>query len=268
MEGAPGIHITFLDESPGALERIPSSALAPDDGPYYQVMMNEMSSAAPRAQHALAERSHALGRPAILDDPHNALLDEVMAGGFEWVWMLGVWSAGVLSRDVSRSCGNWREAFLRNLPDLQETDVTGSPLAVRACDLSAELGGEAARARLRDRLATRGLSLILDFVPDRVGLDHPWVTDHPDWLIQGTEDDLSRDPQNRIRLGRVVVARGRVPNYPAFRGSGIQGPRESSLVLQELIGDARYVRDGTDLACRGLYRDLPAWGRHGLRGAC
>jgi hypothetical protein len=31
-------------------------------------------------------------------------------------------------------------------------------------------------------------------------------------------------------------------------------------VLQDLLGDARYERDGAELASKGLYLDLPAWG--------
>jgi len=32
--------------------------------------------------------------------------------------------------------------------------------------------------------------------------------------------------------------------------------------LDDLLGDARYPRDGGDLQSRGLYLDLPAWGFH------
>ena len=47
------------------------------------------------------------------------------------------------------------------------------------------LGGDAALARLRERLRKRGLKLMLDFVPNHMGLDHPWVEDHPDYFIHG-----------------------------------------------------------------------------------
>ena len=36
------------------------------------------------------------------------------------------------------------------------------------------------------------------------------------------------------------------------------GPRR----LDDLLGDARYDRNGTDLASRGIYLDLPPWGFH------
>jgi hypothetical protein len=34
------------------------------------------------------------------------------------------------------------------------------------------------------------------------------------------------------------------------------------VTLIDLLSDARYERDGCDLRARGLYLDLPAWGRH------
>jgi hypothetical protein len=34
------------------------------------------------------------------------------------------------------------------------------------------------------------------------------------------------------------------------------------VALRDLLGDARYERDGAELAGRGLYLDLPAWGHH------
>ncbi len=34
------------------------------------------------------------------------------------------------------------------------------------------------------------------------------------------------------------------------------------VTLSDLLGSAHYERDGDDLACRGLYLDLPAWDYH------
>ena len=45
-----------------------------------------------------------------------------------------------------------------------------------------------ALARLRARLRKYGLRLMLDFVPNHTGLDHPWVEDHPEYYIPGSEE--------------------------------------------------------------------------------
>jgi hypothetical protein len=164
----------------------------------------------------LGERAAALGRPATLDDLDDALLDELTARGFDWLWPLGVWRTGPAARQVSRGRKDWRAAFLRDLPDLTDADVTGSPFAIQAYEVAPALGGEAALARLRERAARRGLSLMLDFVPNHVSPDHPWVVDHPEWLVQGTEDELVRDPASWIRLGSRILAHGRDPYFPGW----------------------------------------------------
>ena len=45
------------------------------------------------------------------------------------------------------------------------------------------------------------------------------------------------------------------------------GLHEHSVLLEDLLGDHTYERDGTDLSDRGLYLDLPGWGYHVFRVA-
>ena len=59
-----------------------------------------------------------------------------------------------------------------------------------------KLGGKAKLARLRKRLRKHGLRLMLDFVANHTALDHPWVEEHPEYYVPGTESDLARAPQN------------------------------------------------------------------------
>ncbi len=164
----------------------------------------------------LAERGRAIGRPATLDDVPDPLLDELANRGFAWAWFLGVWTTGPAARAVSRSRQDWRAGFRKDLPDLRDEDISGSPFAIQAYDVSPEYGGDAALARLRERLARRGLRLLLDFVPNHVSPDHPWVRSHPEYFIEGSEEDLSREPQNWIRLGGRVLAHGRDPYFPGW----------------------------------------------------
>jgi hypothetical protein len=35
------------------------------------------------------------------------------------------------------------------------------------------------------------LRLILDFVPNHMAPDHPWASEHPDYFVGGTEEQLS-----------------------------------------------------------------------------
>jgi glycosidase len=174
------------------------------------------------------ERGALLGRPATLDDFTDAFLDDIATDGFEWVWLLGVWQLGRAARDVSRSDPRLREEYRRTLPDLREDDIRGSPFAVAAYETDRELGGDAALARLRERLARRGLKLLLDFVPNHTAPDHAWVAEHPEYYVHGSDEDLTQQPQNytRVKVARgaggggaadVILAHGRDPYFDGWR---------------------------------------------------
>ena len=64
--------------------------------------------------------------------------------------------------------------------------------------------------------AERGLRLILDFVPNHVAPDHPWVFEHPEYFVQGNADEAKNDPSSFIEAGGKVFACGRDPYFPAW----------------------------------------------------
>ena len=166
----------------------------------------------------LSELAASLGRRASLDDLPDAFLDRFAAQGFDWVWPLGVWQTGPAGRAVSRSRSDWRREFLEALPDLTDDDICGSPFAIVAYELNTDFGNDETLPRLRERLRSRGLNLLLDFVPNHSALDHPWTTRHPEFFIPGSTDELAREPHNWYRLpGRdLVLAYGRDPYFPGW----------------------------------------------------
>lgn len=160
------------------------------------------------------------GRTPTLFDVPDDDLDRLAEIGVSWVWMLSVWQTGVSSREVSRSHPQWRSEFESTLPDLEDSDIEGSGFAITGYNVHAELGGDVALADLRRRLQSRGMRLMLDFVPNHMGLDHPWLESNPDYFLSGTECDLQSHPQNFIRVstsrGPRVIAHGRDPNFDGW----------------------------------------------------
>lgn len=168
----------------------------------------------------LTEISRNLCRPTTLDDIPNAKLDRLAEMGFDWIWFLSVWRTGPAGQRVSRTNPDWRREFQETLPDLREEDIPGSGFAITEYTVAEGLGGDAALARLRERLRKRGLKLMLDFVPNHTALDHPWVEEHPEYYIRGTELELARAPKNytwaKRKGGDLLLAHGRDPYFDGW----------------------------------------------------
>jgi alpha amylase-like protein len=168
----------------------------------------------------LTELSRKQGRKATLDDIPDAELDRLAEMGFDWVWFLSVWQTGPAAQKVSRSNAGWRKEFHETLPDLKDEDIAGSGFAIQSYTVHRDLGGDEALARLRERLGKRGLRLLLDFVPNHMAPDHPWIDEHPDYFVRGSEADLARAPQNYCRAqtknGPQVLAYGRDPYFDGW----------------------------------------------------
>ena len=113
----------------------------------------------------LAQRQH---QPVHFDTVPDSELDRIAELGFHAVWLMGVWSTGAQSREIARAHAGLKQEFQATLPDYTLEDCVGSPYAITEYVVAANLGGPAALARLRERLAQRGLRVLLDFVSNRL----------------------------------------------------------------------------------------------------
>jgi hypothetical protein len=198
----------------------------------------------------LTELSRSLGRSATLDDIPDADLDDLAMLGFDWIWFLSVWQTGSAAQRVSRTNAEWRREFQETLPDLRDEDIAGSGFAITNYTVHHHLGGDAALARLRERLRQRGLRLLLDFVPNHMGLDHPWLEEHPDYFMQGSELDLARAPHNYTWVkgngGDLLLAYGRDPYFPGWPDT-LQLNYANPATQEAMIGELTKIagqRDG------------------------
>lgn len=134
------------------------------------------------------------------------------------VWLLSVWTTGPRSQQESRRNPEWLHEFSRVLGDLQTEDIGGSGFAIAEYRVSEQLGGPKSLEQLRARLAKHGMLLMLDFVPNHMGLDHPWLKSHPEYLVAGTQSLLDEQPQNYFlddTTGRIF-AHGRDPYFAGW----------------------------------------------------
>ena len=221
----------------------------------------------------LREASEQLGRRATLADVTDVFLESVSRLGFDWIWLLGVWDNGEASREIALRHPGLQKEYKAALPDFTEKDVSGSPFAVRGYVVNKDFGGNEALFLFRDRLQDHGLRLLLDFVPNHTALDHPWVYDHPEYYVNGTAEDLQKEPLNYrcapTRFGELILAHGRDPYFPGWTDTFQLNYRHPGLrpaMMKELQGIAK-LADGVrcDMAML-LLPDIIArvWGNHSL----
>ncbi len=133
--------------------------------------------------------------------------------GFTHIWLMGVWTIGPRSGEVALASG----AFAPSNPDSgkEDAEITGSPYAVADYRICPSLGGEAGLSEFRRQLRGRGIKLILDFVPNHVGLDHSWVKERPDFFVQSPGSKHGAFSQ-RTPVGDRWLAHGRDPFFPPW----------------------------------------------------
>src|SRR5581483_10513015 len=124
-------------------------------------------------------------------------------------------TGGARSREIALGIPELRKAYSEALPVWTEQDVGGSPYAIAAYQVDPALGGEEGLAAFRRKLQASGLSLMLDFVPNHLGLDHPWVRDRPELFVQLPDPGSDTFAQN-TRDGILNLAYGKDPYSPAW----------------------------------------------------
>jgi glycosidase len=119
------------------------------------------------------------GRPLDLGEVPGSAWDVLAALGVDVVWLMGVWQRSPAGRAIALAEPSLVAGYRAALPDLRDEDVIGSPYCVHDYVVDQRFGGPGGLAVAREQLSDRGLALILDYVPNHVAADHPWLTDRP-----------------------------------------------------------------------------------------
>jgi hypothetical protein len=166
----------------------------------------------------LDELSRAAGRTVMLRDVPDTEWDRLKALGFDLVYLLGVWTRSKAGRHIFRTDAASFRVFDHALPGWTVESVIGSPFSITGYTPEPRIGTWDDIDAVRAKLHARGMRLILDFIPNHVGPDHPWIGEHPDFLMQGQELDFRHHPSDFLLIepegGKpYFVARGRDPYF-------------------------------------------------------
>jgi glycosidase len=104
-----------------------------------------------------------------LDQIPDQELDQLARWGFTGLWLIGLWERSQASQRIKQMMGN--------------PDAVASAYSLFDYRIADDLGGDDALKNLKDRSMKRGIRLASDMVPNHMGIDSPWVINHPDWFI-------------------------------------------------------------------------------------
>lgn len=166
----------------------------------------------------LDELSRTADRTVTLHDVPDREWDRLKDLGFDLIYLLGVWNHSKAGRHIFRTDPHAFETFDRALPGWTLGSVVGSPFSISGYSPDRRIGTWDDLDRVRSKLHARGMRLILDFIPNHVGPDHPWISQHPDYLMQGTERDFQHCPSDFLLIepdgqAPYFIARGRDPYF-------------------------------------------------------
>ena len=164
----------------------------------------------------LNEVAARIGRPVTLADVAASEWDDVARAGIDAVWLMGVWERSPAGRAIALSDRAIRHEVAALLPDATDGDIVGSPYCIRRYRVDPQFGGPEGLAVARAELASRGVRLLLDFVPNHVAPDHEWVVTHPEFFVHGAEADLGVEPPAFLQTPGGVLAMGRDPYFPPW----------------------------------------------------
>jgi hypothetical protein len=156
--------------------------------------------------------------------------------GFTHIWLMGIWETGPRSRAEALRNPYVRERCDLALPGWHKTDVGASPFAISSYEVAPEFGGAEALKIFREQLRGHGMRLLLDFVPNHLGLDHPWLQTRPELFVH---TDRARPETFPVETpaGRRWIAHGKDPFFPAWTDTAqldYRRPETQAAVLTEL----------------------------------
>jgi hypothetical protein len=169
------------------------------------------------------------------DEITSAWLSEIARLGFNTVWLMGAWRIGPGSKAMSRVISN---------------EFDGSPFAISDYEYSAEMGGRGAYLDFLGRARKAGLGVLLDFIPNHMALDCPWIKEDPTQFIRSSAELRKQDGcEYYLHSTGEVIAHGRDPYFPPWCDTAQLDYSSDKLRLRQIANLKRIGEDADGVRC-------------------
>ena len=217
----------------------------------------------------LRELSERAGQNITLAEVSEEEIRRWVELGFTHIWLMGVWQVGPKAREIALKY--WREYWRKEIPSREE-DVQGSPFAIQEYAVDARVGDALSLLMFKERLGRAGLRLIVDFVPNHLGIDSTEPQRFPARFVHASEPRPGTF-EAEARFGKRYFAHGRDPHFPPWSDTVQLDYRvaETHQVMTAVAQTASMYADGLrcDMAMLLLpeifnetWRDFPCQGAH------
>ena len=163
----------------------------------------------------LKDLSKNYGIQILLDNLPEEIISQELAS-YEAIWFMGIWERSPQGRKIAQTHPGLQIDYQKTLKNLKNKDIVGSPYAIYSYRVDPQIGSNGGLQTLAKRLHDHGIKLIVDFVPNHVACDHPWIRNHPEYFLQGTDIDLKEQPKTFFQTESGIFAHGKDPYFDAW----------------------------------------------------
>ncbi|MFH1674921.1 MAG: alpha-amylase family glycosyl hydrolase [Pseudomonadota bacterium] len=166
----------------------------------------------------LKDLSLQYGKPIHLGTIPLSELEKFANNGIDAIWLMGVWNRSLEGIEIAHRHPGLQEEYTRALGTWGKKDIGASPYAIRVYEVAQEFGNDQTLAIFRSNLLEFDIKLILDFVPNHMAIDTPFLYKHPDLFLQDTPSRAEPKDyfQRNVRGIPYTFAHGKDPYFPSW----------------------------------------------------
>jgi glycosidase len=160
------------------------------------------------------------GKNATLSSVTDEQINKWVKNGFDYIWLMGIWKINPDVIDEYCFEPELISAYNSSLKDWRREDVIGSPYSIDNYDINPNLGSIEELKIFKERLNSRGIKLILDFVCNHFSAKSSLIWTNKEIFLPADEFLYRNDPYTFYKSpanDNEYLAHGRDPLFPPWK---------------------------------------------------